>query len=216
MSKSGWIGVDLDGTLAFYERWDGSIGLPIPEMVERIKRWLDSDQEVRIFTARASEWEPIKDNKVWLDNRTQATCPRTTEVYERDVKPIEDWCERHLGVRLQVTCRKDFKMVELWDDRAVQVIPNTGQRADAQAVLLGPLPTVTASEIEIFRNELLPCLNGLHPAYEKANDICDLAQAVLSASSPGTVVVERDAPSTTSHQTENPSPSSSTKTEGEE
>jgi thymidylate synthase ThyX len=42
------------------------------------------------------------------------------------------------------------------------------------------------------------------------------AQAVLSASSPGTVVVETEAPPTTSHQTENPSPVSSTKTEGEE
>ena len=36
---SGWIGVDLDGTLAEYHGWKGSehIGPPIPLMVERVK-----------------------------------------------------------------------------------------------------------------------------------------------------------------------------------
>jgi hypothetical protein len=29
-----------------------------------------------------------------------------------------------------VTREKDFAMIELWDDRAVQVVTNTGERAD--------------------------------------------------------------------------------------
>lgn len=36
---SGWIGVDLDGTLAFYDSWRGidHIGAPIPLMLQRVK-----------------------------------------------------------------------------------------------------------------------------------------------------------------------------------
>ena len=106
---SGWIGVDLDGTLAHYEGWNGgAIGAPIPAMVERIKGWLAKGIEVRIFTARAA-------------------APTSTG---RDVAgavfAIEDWCERHIGQRLKVTAEKDFEMIELWDDRAIQVITNTG------------------------------------------------------------------------------------------
>ena len=36
-----WIGVDLDGTLAQYDKYDGTnIGKPIPLMLMRFKRWL--------------------------------------------------------------------------------------------------------------------------------------------------------------------------------
>lgn len=41
MSTSGWIGVDLDGTLAEYHGWgNGEIGDPVPAMLERVKKWL--------------------------------------------------------------------------------------------------------------------------------------------------------------------------------
>ena len=39
-----------------------------------------------------------------------------------------------LGVTLAVTCVKDYGMVELWDDRAVQVVMNTGRRVSDGAV----------------------------------------------------------------------------------
>ena len=39
---------------------------------------------------------------------------------------IQDWCREHLGRILQVTNRKTFSTVEIWDDRAVQVEKNTG------------------------------------------------------------------------------------------
>jgi hypothetical protein len=111
MSK-GWIGVDLDGTLATYNGWQGEthIGEPIPRMVERVKKWLEEGRDVRIFTARIS------------DTRSLA---KTAEV-------IYDWCRKHLGQPLPITCMKDMKMIELWDDRCIQVVPNTGIRADGR------------------------------------------------------------------------------------
>lgn len=42
---------------------------------------------------------------------------------------IERWCLEHIGIVLPVTNVKDYGMIELWDDRAVQVIPNTGEPA---------------------------------------------------------------------------------------
>lgn len=117
MSNSlGWIGVDLDGTLAKYDGYKGltHIGEPIAAMVERVKRWLADGWEVRIMTARVS----------------QSVYRPTPEDVFRATQVIQDWCLEHIGQRLKVTCIKDFEMVALWDDRAVQVIPNTGRRAD--------------------------------------------------------------------------------------
>jgi len=51
---AGWIGVDLDGTLAIYTELTPllKIGEPIPPMVDRVKRWIAEGHEVRIMTAR--------------------------------------------------------------------------------------------------------------------------------------------------------------------
>lgn len=110
-----WIGVDLDGTLAEYHGWQGvdHVGPPIPKMLERVKGWIKAGKEVRIFTARVG--------------------PQPDDVnvhYVRSV--IRSWCEKHVGCALTVTATKDFSMVELWDDRCVQVIPNTGERVDGK------------------------------------------------------------------------------------
>jgi hypothetical protein len=43
---------------------------------------------------------------------------------------IEKWCIEHIGKSLTITCEKDYAMVELWDDRCVQVVANTGLRID--------------------------------------------------------------------------------------
>lgn len=47
----GWIGVDLDGTLAHYDKWIGPehIGEPIAPMVDRVRAWLGQGIEVRIL-----------------------------------------------------------------------------------------------------------------------------------------------------------------------
>lgn len=111
---SGWIGVDLDGTLAMYQGWQGiaSIGAPVPAMVERVRQWVSEGRDVRIFTAR-----------VGPGSRTPEELPAT-------IQAIEDWCINYIGAVLPITATKDFGMVELWDDRCVQVEPNTGRRMD--------------------------------------------------------------------------------------
>lgn len=51
----GWIGGDLDGTLAESRAGQGAcIGKPVGAMVHRIRRWLGEGREVRIFTVRAA------------------------------------------------------------------------------------------------------------------------------------------------------------------
>jgi hypothetical protein len=113
---SGWIGVDLDGTLARYEGWQGElhIGAPIQPMVNRIRRWLTAGIEVRIFTARVCQPNIPGD-------QARASVEEIRSV-------IQDYTELLFGVRLKVTNEKDFGMIELWDDRAVRVRPNTGER----------------------------------------------------------------------------------------
>jgi hypothetical protein len=83
------------------------IGKPISAMVDRVKAWLEEGKEVRIFTAR-----------VHGDTEGKA------------VYAVQCWLVEHLGVSLPVTNVKDFHMLELWDDRAIQVRSNTGERAD--------------------------------------------------------------------------------------
>lgn len=118
--RGGWIGVDLDGTLAHYDKWVGwnVFGDPIPPMVERVKAWLVAGVEVRIMTAR-----------VGVDPEMGGICRVTKETFtsKQMASAIQDWTEKHVGARLTVTCVKDVNMIELWDDRAVQVVPNTGR-----------------------------------------------------------------------------------------
>lgn len=124
---SGWYGVDLDGTLAEYHGWPacGSIGEPIPAMVERVKAWLAEGKDVRIFTARVWPLGTQIDFSVPSEDDTRR------RVYAANQKErIEKWCAEHLGRVLPITCVKDYMLVSLWDDRAVQVHPNTGIRAD--------------------------------------------------------------------------------------
>lgn len=122
----GWIGVDFDGTIAQYDGWQGplNIGQPVPEMLARVKRWLEhghpiyGEVEVRIMTARVS--------------------PQAGEDREAARRQITRWCRQHLGRALLVTHEKDFAMIELWDDRVVQVEANTGRRMDGQPEPEGP------------------------------------------------------------------------------
>lgn len=114
--RSGWIGVDLDGTVAEYDRFRDAehIGPPIPKMADRVRRWLADGVDVRIVTARV------------------APQPHFTGMIEvhRATIAIMAWCKRHFGEELPVQHWKDYGMFQLWDDRAVQVIPNTGMAVE--------------------------------------------------------------------------------------
>jgi len=116
-SQDGWIGVDLDGTLAVYDQWRGAehIGDPIAPMVERVRKWIAEGKNVRIITARV--YAPLNNAR------------RQYEAAQA-MLAIQRWCAIHLGKALPVTCVKDFSMIEFWDDRAVQVIRNLGHPVD--------------------------------------------------------------------------------------
>lgn len=118
---SGWIGVDFDGTLCVYPGTFGvphDIGKPVPRMVSRVKQWLSEGIDVRIMTARAAG--PFVD--VRGNQSTKEEC----------LQEVQDWCRIYIGQVLPITCQKDYNMIELWDDRAIQVVANTGRRADGR------------------------------------------------------------------------------------
>jgi hypothetical protein len=121
MTKDGWIGVDLDGTLAHYTGWVGPdhIGEPIAAMVDRVKDWLANGHDVRIFTARV-------DGGTVALNMGNESGEHFRDV-ERIRTTIEAWCLTHIGAVLPVTNVKDYGMVELWDDRCIHVKINTGE-----------------------------------------------------------------------------------------
>lgn len=100
--RRGWIGVDLDGTLAKCEpnKSPRHIGDPVPQMLKRVRHWINTGRTVKIFTARAGD--------------------------PHDEISIHQWCVRHGLPKLEITNRKDHKMLALWDDRAVGVVRNTG------------------------------------------------------------------------------------------
>jgi hypothetical protein len=114
----------FDGTLAHYEGWQSAthIGPPVPAMLARVKGWLEhghpkyGEVAVKLVTARVSvlgQRDEFMD--AWME-----------------------WCATHGLPALDVTNSKDYGMVELWDDRAVQVEANTGRRMDGQPEPEGP------------------------------------------------------------------------------
>ena len=107
---NGWIGVDLDRTLAVYNGWKGleHIGEVIEPMKARVLNWIERGRTVKIMTARVSR---ISD-----DERA---------VIEKAIKL--QLIENGMPV-LEITCVKDYGMFELWDDRAVSVEANTGKQ----------------------------------------------------------------------------------------
>lgn len=113
--NNGWIGIDLDGTLAKYNGFKGAehIGEPIPRMLKLVKKLIkEGKYEVKIFTARVDGGAKSGQEDFRNVNKVRSV--------------IQDWCEKHIGQRLDVTNEKDYGMIKLYDDRVVQVIPNTG------------------------------------------------------------------------------------------
>ena len=97
-----WIGVDIDGTLFKDEGWKGinHFGEIVKKMKERIEKLLSQGKKVKIFTARA--WD------------------------KKAIQPIKDVLKLNGLPDLEITNIKDPGMVNLYDDRAVQVRKNTG------------------------------------------------------------------------------------------
>lgn len=98
-----WTGVDLDGTLAYYDSLSSidEVGEPIPAMLKLVKKMINNDIRVKIFTARASDSEQLSIIRKWL---------KTNGLPE-----------------LEITNVKDYNMQRLYDDRCIQVERNTGR-----------------------------------------------------------------------------------------
>jgi hypothetical protein len=128
---NGWIGVDLDATLAHYTEWTEAdlIGEPIPAMVDRVKNMLALGYRVKIVTARASSNGTVGRDLDAAKFRVAAT----------------DWLINTIGIALPVTSAKDYAMIELWDDRVVQVTPNTGVPVGGSLSRVFDLPTERAN-----------------------------------------------------------------------
>lgn len=104
---SGWIGLGLEGGLAQAvfdgqgKLVPGQLGDPVPIMVERLRHWLGKGLVIKLFTPLAAR--------------------------EEGVAKVKDWLRHHGLPDLPVTHAKDLHMLELWDARCIQVIPNTGR-----------------------------------------------------------------------------------------
>lgn len=109
--QRGWIGIDLDGTLAFLSpKKFPEIGAPIKAMVEKINNLiLDGEYDIKIFTARACD--------------------------PQEVERIKKWLKEWRLPNFEITNVKDYDCVQIWDDRARQVIFNTGLFLDGGTVL---------------------------------------------------------------------------------
>ena len=119
--EDGWIGVDLDGTLARHTGWKGAtkIGNPIPRMVRRVRRWVSHGRKVKLFTARADD--------------------------EKSVNAIQKWLKVNELPDLPITNLKDKDCIEFWDDRAKAVEKNTG-RLKESFDLISRLTAIGAEE----------------------------------------------------------------------
>lgn len=141
MSSSGWYGVDFDGCLAEYTKIcaPGELGKPLQPMVDRVKKWIAEGIEVKIFTARAAYSgmtekdieAQIKFSEDFGENLTRdeaiARIKYWNDATEESITAIKAWCKKYIGTALEVTCTKDFRLIELFDDRARQVEFNTGR-----------------------------------------------------------------------------------------
>ena len=102
------LAVDLDGTLAEYHGWQGinHIGKVIPKMRDRVLAWQAKGITIVVFTARVSGDD--------AEEVIMAT------------KFISNWIIANGMAAMEITCIKKKQFKQIWDDRAIQIIPNTG------------------------------------------------------------------------------------------
>lgn len=92
--STGAIAVDLDKTIALFDKWEGPtvIGAPIAPQVDQVKQMLANGVDIWIYTARADHPEAIP--------------------------AIQKWCKEHIGQVLPITNVKYSSFSKFIDDRA--------------------------------------------------------------------------------------------------
>ena len=172
----GWYGFDLDGTLAKYDGWKGidHIGEPVTPMVELIRRMHDEGKVVKIMTARVApkEKSEVKPNPYYghIPDYIRAEASECKRLYGYEQWPakmfIVDWCFRNLGFAPEIVYQKDHLMLELYDDRVKQVVPNEGwlvediARSKRQRVVLDRVEVMNAKWYDRASAFLLGLLFG--------------------------------------------------------
>jgi hypothetical protein len=109
--------VDFNGTLAWHDKGAKVIdengkpllGKPIPRMVTRVKKLLDSGMGVRIQCGTVGLGGPNGDKMA---------------------AAIKEWCVLHIGRELPVTGSITPKCIGVWNDKARGVVRNTGRFVD--------------------------------------------------------------------------------------
>lgn len=101
-----WVGFDFDGTLCVYPYYEPAThGANLERMVTTLRAFIDQGIKCKIVTARAA--------------------------FPHQKKVVEDWMRENGisqdGAPLEVTDKKDYMMVCLFDDRAVTINPVTGE-----------------------------------------------------------------------------------------
>ncbi len=99
--------INLDGTLAYYDRWGyiGDIGEPIPIMKAWVLYWIKKGIKIKIFTARAYNEKAIPHIRKWL-------------------------LLNGFPPNLEITNIKGMDCDMIFDNNAREVINNTGIIAD--------------------------------------------------------------------------------------
>lgn len=167
---AGWIGFDLDGTLAEYHGWRGerNIGAPVAPMVRLIRQLHERGVEVKIVTARVSPRDqpvfgypnPYMAESLTIENPDKMPWALQTMWGAREF--IQEWCYRNLGFVPEITHEKDYRMLYLVDDRCVQVEPNTGK-------ILGRLPPVFGGPVDKCMTKDLSLEEAIEHAVEAAD-----------------------------------------------
>ena len=98
--------------------------------MERVKFWLKNGLQVKIFTARAADPDAIL--------------------------PIKLWLAKHGLPELEITNVKDFDMIEYWDDRAIQVVRNTGRPFLSSSIVGRPRAPILEEEAQNETFYMLP------------------------------------------------------------
>jgi hypothetical protein len=102
------IALDFDGTLAYYDKWDGqfnNVGPAIPRMVANVKNWLAKGYKITIFTARLSH---------------------SHEETEASVKAIKQFLKDNGLPEFDITAVKMHYFTHFVDDKAYHVAKNSG------------------------------------------------------------------------------------------
>ena len=182
----GWYAFDLDGTLATYDTWKGidHIGEPVQPMVELVKKMHSEGRRVKILTARVAprlcgethahgcrcghcEAEAAKPpvlQEQYLSELDEngISVKRTASDY------ISEWCLKNLGFMPEIVHQKDHLMLELYDDRVKQVVPNEGILVEDFARKAHALANDVVRENAILTLRLNRKFNGFHAGFALA------------------------------------------------